>query len=58
MLALVRTPADKICKDVLQLEATFIVLMVPAHFHDVDGNLFNHNVGKIFGLDLDCPKFL
>ena len=26
------------------------VLMVPAHFHDVDGDLSDHNVGKIFGL--------
>ena len=26
------------------------VLMVPAHFHDVDGDLSDHNVGRIFGL--------
>ena len=25
-------------------------IMVPAHFHDVDGDLSDHNVGKIFGL--------
>ena len=25
-------------------------LTVPAHFHDVDSNLSDHNVGKIFGL--------
>ena len=31
----------------------FTVLMVPAHFHDVDGDLSDHNVGKY----LDCPKF-
>ena len=24
--------------------------MVPAHFHFVDGDLFDYNVGKIFGL--------
>ena len=24
--------------------------MVPAHFHDVDGELSDHNVGKIFRL--------
>ena len=24
--------------------------MVPAHFHDVDGDLFDHNVEKLFGL--------
>ena len=24
--------------------------MVPAHFHDVDGDLSDPNVGKIFGL--------
>ena len=24
--------------------------MVPAHFYDVDGDLSDHNVGKIFGL--------
>ena len=24
--------------------------MIPAHFHDVDGDLSDHNVGKIFEL--------
>ena len=24
--------------------------LLPAHFHEVDGDLFNHNIGKIFGL--------
>ena len=25
-------------------------VMVPAHFHDLKGHLFDHNVGKILGL--------
>ena len=28
-------------------------LALPAHFHDVDDDLSDHNVGKI----MDCPKF-
>ena len=26
------------------------LIKVPAHFHDVDGDLSDHIVGKIFGL--------
>ena len=32
------------------MHCTFKRIMVPAHFHDVDGDLSGHNVGKIFGL--------
>ena len=24
--------------------------MLPAHFHEVDGHLFDNNIGKMFGL--------
>ena len=27
-----------------------IIIMVPAHFHDVEGDLSDHNVRKIFEL--------
>ena len=30
------------------------IVMVPAHFHDVDGYLSDHNVGENIG---NCPKF-
>ena len=32
------------------LQALHLYLMVPANFHDVDGDLSDHNVGKIFQL--------
>ena len=37
--------------DVLLLLST--ILMLPAHFQDIDGDLSDHNVEKY----LDCPEF-
>ena len=34
----------------LGVNITLVIVMVPAHFHDVDGDLSDHIVGKIFGL--------